>query len=277
MSFTGDRSTFPPAASAVRVTGLRKVFTLASGESLTALDSVDLHINRGEILCVVGPSGCGKTTLLRIIAGLEEGTTGEVSFPEDRDEPPVLSIMLEGDSLFPWLTIGGNVAYGLADRARRSPQRQPIVGRLLEMVGLAGFESSYPSELSRGMLSRASFARALASDPEILLMDEPFGAVDEQTRLILQHDLIRICEESGKTILIITHSLDEAILLGDRVVVMTARPGRVKSDIAVPFPRPRDVVDLKSTAAYGPLIRELWRLLEPEARPHRPSGSAHHG
>ena len=247
----------------IAIRGLRKEFR-AGNLSVVALERCDLDVRAGEFVCVVGPSGCGKTTLLRILAGLESPTAGEVSVRCDDLGKPLTSMVFQEASIFPWMTVRRNVAYGLRLRGVDARTIDAAVGHFLELTGLAAFADAYPHQLSGGMKQRVSVARAFANDPEILLMDEPFAALDEQNRIVLQQELLRIWSESRKTVLFITHSIDEALVLGDRVVVMSGRPGRLKAAFEVSFPRPRAVYDLKTNPAFGALSREIWLLLKDE-------------
>jgi NitT/TauT family transport system ATP-binding protein len=231
---------------------------------VTALDNVSLTIPAGQFVCIVGPSGCGKTTLLRIVAGLEQLSYGDVRVERESTSQPSNSMIFQEQSLFPWMTVRDNVAYGL--RMRHLPKRTwtATVERYLSKVGLTQFAGAYPHQLSGGMKQRASIARAFANDPEILLMDEPFAALDEQNKILLQEELLRIWDETRKTVLFITHSIDEALVLGDRVLVMTAHPGRIKADLAIDFPRPREVYRLKASPEFGQAAYRVWELLREE-------------
>jgi NitT/TauT family transport system ATP-binding protein len=231
---------------------------------VTALDDVSLTIPRGQFVCIVGPSGCGKTTLLRIVAGLEQLSYGQVQVARDDTSRPINAMIFQEQSLFPWMTVRDNVAYGL--RMRGVPKRslEPVVDGYLNKVGLSRFASAFPHQLSGGMKQRVSIARAFANDPEILLMDEPFAALDEQNKILLQEELLRIWDETRKTVLFITHSIDEALVLGDRVLVMTAHPGKIKADLSIDFPRPREVYRLKATPEFGQLAYRVWELLKEE-------------
>jgi len=263
---TGERIVGPPRPllkAKITVRHLRKTFPLGSG-TLIALHDIELNIGGGEFCCIVGPSGCGKTTLLRILAGLEEPTAGEVEIEPSGSGRPLNSMVFQEQSVFPWLTVEGNVGYGLRMRRVARQRRRQIVRSHLAMVGLEGFATAYPYQLSGGMKQRVVVARALANDPEVLLMDEPFVSLDEQTKIVLQGELLRIWESARKTVVFITHSIDEAVLLGDRVVVMTARPGRIKAEVAIPLPRPRSVYELKSSPEYGLLVGQVWSLLRDE-------------
>lgn len=243
----------------IRIAGLTKTFG-----GFVALDTFDLAIPAGEFFVIVGPSGCGKTTLLRILGGLERQTTGSVEILAGQAGRPTNSMVFQGDSIFPWMSVFDNAAYGL--RMRRLPERtvQDTVRPFLEKTGLWRFRDLYPHQLSGGMRQRVSIARAFANDPDILLMDEPFSALDEQNKVLLQEELLRIWEETKKTVVFITHSVDEAVTLGDRIMVMTAHPGRPKTLIDVPFPRPRRVLELRGQPAYGHLVFSIWEQLREE-------------
>jgi NitT/TauT family transport system ATP-binding protein len=244
----------------ISIDGLGKTF--ASGPlTVTALDSFNLQVGEGEFICIVGPSGCGKTTLLRILAGLETPTGGEVRIARGDGERPLSSMVFQESSVFPWMRVGDNVGYGLDMRGVARDVRDRAVAHFLGLTGLARFADAWPHQLSGGMKQRVSVARAFANDPEILLMDEPFAALDEQTKIVLQQELLRLWSETRKTVLFITHSIDEALVLSDRVLVMSGRPGRVQADIRVDFPRPRLVHELKADPAFGRLWHEIWRML----------------
>ena len=247
----------------IRIAELYKTFATRSGE-FTALDGIDLDIGSGSFCTIVGPSGCGKTTLLRILAGLESATAGEVAVAAEDPAKPVNAMVFQGESIFPWMTVWNNTAYGLKMRGTPKAQTREIVGHYLDRTGLASFADRYPYQLSGGMKQRVSIARAFATDPEVLLMDEPFSALDEQNRTLLQDELLHIWDEHKKTVVFITHSVDEAVTLGDRIVVMTAHPGRIKSIVEVPFERPRDVLALRKDPAYGELVFRIWGDLRDE-------------
>ncbi|OYN87951.1 ABC transporter ATP-binding protein [Parenemella sanctibonifatiensis] len=242
--------------SAVVVDGLWKGFyDQRRDDVLIALEDVSLHIEEHEFVCVLGPSGCGKSTLLRILAGLEHADRG-IAETSQRS-----SVVFQDHGVLPWLTVEENVAYPLRLRGMRRSERRARIEPLLELVGLADFRSYYPHQLSGGMRQRTSVARALADDGETLLMDEPFGALDEQTRVVLQQELLKIWAETSKSVLFITHSVDEALVLADRVLVMSARPGRIVADVTIPFDRPRDILELRRDPRHGEITYELWRLL----------------
>jgi NitT/TauT family transport system ATP-binding protein len=226
----------------LKLKDISKTFTSEKGDSVESLSSISLTIEEKEFVCLLGPSGCGKTTLLRIIAGLDYPTNGSVELDGtviDRPNPQ-LAMIFQEYSLYPWRTVYENIAFGLELRKVPTKDIQSVVKKYLEIVGLEGFEDHYPYELSGGMRQRIAVARALAIDPSILLMDEPFGALDAQTRNFLQHELLNIWEKTKKTILFVTHSVDEAVFLADRIVVLTARPGTICEIIPIDQPRPRD-------------------------------------
>jgi NitT/TauT family transport system ATP-binding protein len=265
----------------IRIRGLRKHFAARFGQ-IEALDGLDLEVRDGELCVIVGPSGCGKSTLLRILAGLERADAGQIeiggsedadgrAFPGFRREAtrrpiskgrrPLTAMVFQEPSALPWMTVRANVGYGLRMQGRSAAECAPIVDRYLEKVQLTRFARAYPHQLSGGMKQRVSVARAFAADPEILLMDEPFGSLDEQTRVALQDELLRLFEDSRKTIVFVTHSIDEALTLGDRVLVMSPAPGRILRALPVPFPRPRRVIDLRTDPAYGRYVADIWALL----------------
>ena len=233
--------------------------------SVVAFRNVDLQIRNQEVLCVVGPSGCGKTTLLRCIGGLLAPSSGQVLIDGQAVDCPRegVAIVFQHFGLLPWKSVVDNVAFGL--RIAGTP-REVITERLdhyIQLVGLAGFETHYPYQLSGGMQQRVGLARALAIDPEILLMDEPFASVDAQTREVLQEELLQLHERERKTMIFITHSIDEAIILGDRVAVMASRPGRIKEILTVDFARPRDPAAVRAQSRYTELRNHIWEELRP--------------
>jgi NitT/TauT family transport system ATP-binding protein len=255
----------PPAAVSGQIV-LRDVvkrFELP-GEDITAVDRVTLTVGWGEFLCIVGPSGCGKTTVLRILAELETASAGEVIVYYRRPDRPRTAMVFQGDSVLPWMSVKDNVTFALLNQRLSAAQRKEIVGYYLDRVGLTSFARAYPRQLSGGMKQRVSIARAFATDPEILLMDEPFAALDEQNKLLLEEELLRIWEETRKTVVYITHSIEEAVTLGDRVIVMTAHPGRIKSSIPIDFDRPRDIHELKRQPAFADYVYRIWSELREE-------------
>ncbi len=246
----------------IAIAGLRKEYG-EGGARVVALAGIDLAIAPGEFCCIVGPSGCGKSTLLRILAGLDRATGGTIDV--DAAGWPVANAMVfQEGGLFPWMSVEKNVGFGLTTRGVAAADAAKRVDAALRLVGLSKFRHHYPHQLSGGMRQRGAIARAFVTDPAMLLMDEPFAALDAQNRIILQAELVRIWEETGKTVVYITHSIDEALLLGDRTVVMTAQPGRIKETIDVPFPRPRNVMELSATPEFGALKLAIWRILEEE-------------
>lgn len=229
------------AGASVCITGLTKRFSLDRKKSITALDGVDLTIAPGEFVSLLGPSGCGKSTILRILAGLDEPTGGEVSIgggsPRRIIDSHRLGVAFQDHALLPWASVTDNIA--LPFRLARRPVNHARVTELIDLVGLTGFEKARPKQLSGGMRQRVAIARSLALSPDALLLDEPFGALDAITRRRLNFELARIWGETGVTTLLVTHSVDEAVLLADRVIVMTARPGQVLQELRIDLPRPR--------------------------------------
>src|SRR5262245_21848975 len=249
-----------PTRPAIRIRDLRMMFA-----QLIAIDGVSVDIAPGEVFMIVGPSGCGKTTLLRILAGLGSVTSGTIEIETPSSQRPVNSMICQGDSIFPWTTVSDNAACGLKMRRAPSSTIKEVVGHYLARTGLTRFAKYYPHQLSGGMRQRVSIARAFANDPEILLMDEPFSALDAQNKLLLQEELLHIWEEHKKTVVFITHSVDEAVFLGeDRIMVMTAQPGKVKMFVPVPLTRPRDIMELQKMPQYGELIAHIWSSLREE-------------
>jgi len=240
-------------------------FRRRGGAPVRALDRVSIEVGDGEFAVIVGPSGCGKSSLLYLIAGLNHPTGGEVLLDGAAVTTPGRDrgMVFQSYTLFPWLTVEQNVAFGLRLRKRPAAECREVARQYVREVGLDGFETAYPRQLSGGMMQRAALARAMANDPEVLLMDEPFGALDSQTRLVMQQLLLRVWEHHHKTVLFVTHDIEEAILLGDRIYVMTARPGRIKAEIAVPLSRPRDV-EMVTAPAFVALKRRILDLLHEE-------------
>jgi NitT/TauT family transport system ATP-binding protein len=261
IQLVGSKTAAQSSAIQISLTGVRKYF---GNSGFTALDGITIDIPQGEFFVIVGPSGCGKTTLLRILAGLDRQSEGSVEIRQSDPSRPTNSMIFQGDSLFPWMTVYDNAAYGL--RMRRVQEREvtEAVRIWLERTGLWRFRDSYPHQLSGGMKQRVSIIRAFVNDPEILLMDEPFSALDEQNKLLLHELLLQIWEATRKTVVFITHSVDEAVTLGDRIMVMTANPGQTKAMIDVPFSRPRNVLELRQKPAYGELVFDIWEQLRDE-------------
>lgn len=242
----------------ISLKGLTKTFG-EDPRQLIALKGFTLDVAEGEIICLLGPSGCGKTTVLRIVAGLETKTSGTVTV---RGRPVESAgsdrgMVFQEFALFPWRTVRRNIEFGLEIKGTPLAAREEMSSRLIDLVGLEGFENAHPNKLSGGMKQRVGIARALANDPSVLLMDEPFGALDAQTRNMMQKELLRIWGATGKTILFVTHSVDEAVYLADRIVIMTARPGRVKEVIPVALPRPRDRTDSEFISVRGTVLSVL--------------------
>jgi NitT/TauT family transport system ATP-binding protein len=233
------------------------------GAAVAALDRISLQVAAGEFLCVVGPSGSGKSTLLRILAGLLPQSAGEVQIRADHPGTPLTAMVFQEHALLPWRTVLDNVTFGLENRGVGRAEREARAGDMLALVGLAPFARHYPHQLSGGMKQRVGIARALASDPEVLLMDEPLAALDAQTRAIMQEELLRIWSTLGKTVIYVTHSLEEALVLGDRVVLLTARPGRVSQVFPVPLGRPRGL-EVRGSPEYGALLEKVWSHLREE-------------
>jgi NitT/TauT family transport system ATP-binding protein len=245
----------------VSVTYVRK----RTGEEVTAVQGLDLRVEPREFVSIVGPSGCGKSTFLKVVAGLAEPTSGTVLLNGQpiSDASDRRAMVFQDASLFPWYSVIRNLTYGMECRGVSAKKARSAVLPLLDKVGLTGFEKHYPYELSGGMQQRVNLARALAVDPEILLMDEPFAALDAQTREIMQAELLRIWAETRKTVLFVTHQIDEAIFLSDRVIVMSARPGRIILDTRIDLPRPRSL-EIKETPEFLGLQKKIWSLLEQE-------------
>ncbi len=235
-------------------------------DDVEALQDVSLSVDEGEFVSIVGPSGCGKSTLMEIVGGLIAPSGGEIRIGGNLVEgtDPSVGIVFQQESAFPWRTVAENVGFGLEMTGVGAQDRKQRVADMIGLVGLGGFEDRYPSELSGGMRQRVAIARTLVMEPQIILMDEPFGALDEQTRLILGEELLRIRDATNATVLFITHSFDEALLLSDRIVVMTARPGRVKKIVDNPLPRPRDST-IVSDPEFGRLSGQLWESLREES------------
>lgn len=224
---------------------VEKSFTTAKGAVVNALADVTLNVSENDFVCIVGPSGCGKSTFLRIVAGLENASSGSLSYQGEPIKKPrrEIGMVFQEYSLLPWRTVASNVALGLEFAHKGRQERARAAAEYLELVNLASFAQSMPYELSGGMRQRVAIARALANQPDLLLMDEPFGALDAHTRILLQRELLRIWQKQRTTILFVTHSVDEAVYLADRVVVMSARPGRIKEIIQIGLERPRDRAD----------------------------------
>ena len=250
----------------ISICDVGKVFE-QRGEPFEAIRDITLDIGREEFVCIVGPSGCGKWTLLRILGDLEEASSGDVAIAHDDRKRPLTAMIFQQESVFPWLTVEQNAAYGLkVTNNWNGAESRERVEYFLERTGLLQFRKFRPHQLSGGMKQRLSVARAFITNPEVLLMDEPFASLDEQNKMLLQQELEKLWEEFRSTVVFITHSLDEAVLLGDRVVVMTSVPGRLKEAIDVPFERPRDLIELRRTPEFGEITHRLWEALREEVQ-----------
>ena len=242
----------------------KQYYVERDGRKVLALADVSLTVADGEFVAIVGPSGCGKTTLLNIVAGLLRFDTGRVAIDGRSVDGPGVdrAVVFQHASLLPWRTIAGNIRYGMELQKRFDPATiRTRTERFIRLVGLSGFEKHYPSELSGGMQQRVNLARALAADPKVLLMDEPFAALDAQTREYMQSELLKIWAEARKTVVFITHQINEAVYLADRVVVLSSRPGRVKGEFTVPFDRPR-TLDLKRSPRFLQIEDAIWKMVE---------------
>ncbi|MFG1202337.1 ABC transporter ATP-binding protein [Xanthobacter aminoxidans] len=256
---------FSPEDVQIDIRNVGKVYGSKTEEPVVALDGVTLRIRRGEFISLLGPSGCGKSTLLGIIAGFQSATSGQLlqdGRPITRPGPS-RTVVFQDYALFGWMTVQQNVEFGLKAKGMGRAERAEIARALIAMVRLNGFEDKFPHQMSGGMKQRAAIARALAPDPDILLMDEPFGALDAQTRVLLQEEIARISSEAGKTVIFVTHGIDEAVFLADRVVVMSPRPGRVREEVLVPLPRPR-TAEMRSDPWFVSTVNDLWETLKPE-------------
>lgn len=250
----------------VLIDHISKVYIDRQGESTEALQDIHFAIEENEFVVVVGPSGCGKSTLLNIIAGLLSSTSGQVIFEGTQtDSRPHTAVVFQDFALFPWRTVLKNIVYGLEERGVKWQEQVEIAKRYITLVGLQGFENKYPHQLSGGMKQRVSIARALANDPLLLLMDEPFSALDAQTRTLMQYELSRIWEETHKSLLYITHNIQEAVFLGDRVVVLSRRPGRILDIIKIDLPRPRGE-HLTLEKRYLEYVDAIWGHIKKEAK-----------
>jgi NitT/TauT family transport system ATP-binding protein len=245
---------------------------------VNAVDQVSFEIAQGEFVALLGPSGCGKSTILNIVAGLLDRTGGRVRLDGEEVRYGYVNrkvgYVFQRDTVFPWRTVEANIGYGLEIAGVPKAERQGKVRRTIEAAGLAGFDKSFPRMLSGGMRQRVALMRTLIMEPEILLMDEPFGALDTHTKLEMHRTLLEIWERERQTVLFVTHDLGEALTLASRIILLSARPGRVKEDFAVTFPRPRDAVALRETAEFGRLYSHVWHSLGEEFRRSRADGGA---
>jgi len=249
----------------ISITDLGVVFD-AKGAAVTAVDGVNMHVNSGEFVSLIGPSGCGKSTLLNIVAGFVDPTSGRARVDDAVIKGPGSDrgVVFQQYSLFPWLTVRKNVEFGMRMQGMSASEREPRARTLLGLAGLLAFENHYPDQLSGGMKQRVGIVRALATSPQVLLMDEPFGALDAQTRTVMQEILTNMWQQFRISVLFVTHDIEESIFLSDRIYVMTARPGRIKAEIAVPLPRPR-TAEMTYTPAFQQLVRELKALIREES------------
>lgn len=256
----------PPRAEAIEIDHVSQWFD-SGGNRVLAVDDVALTIPRGQFVSIVGPSGCGKTTVMNMVAGLVSPTAGSVRIDgvERSSIGRDIGYMFARDGLLPWRTARKNVELGLEFRGMRAAQRTEKSGRLLERVGLASFGDYYPKQLSQGMRQRVAIARTLALDPGIFLLDEPFAALDAQTRVVLQNEFLQLWESLGNTVMFVTHDLGEAIALADRVIVFSSRPGRVVLDLPIDLPRPRDAAEIRFSEKYNDLSRQIWDAMEHSA------------
>ncbi|MGB7034518.1 MAG: ABC transporter ATP-binding protein [Xanthobacteraceae bacterium] len=252
-------------AAYIQARNVNLTFRPANRAPLRALGNFDIEVEEGEFLSIVGPSGCGKSTFLNILLGLIKPDSGELSLKGKKIAGPGgdRAMVFQEFGLLPWRTVRHNIELGLELKKVPAAKRHAVADRLIALVGLAGFESHYPHELSGGMKQRVGLARALATDPDVLLMDEPFAALDAQTRDLMQVELLRIWREAKKTVLFVTHQIDEAIYLSDRVMVMSKRPGRAKKTFSIALPRPREY-EMRVTPAFNDLKLEIWNTLKDE-------------
>jgi ABC-type nitrate/sulfonate/bicarbonate transport system ATPase subunit len=240
----------------VRVRGLSKVFH-TNGHEVRVLDDIDLDVRDGELVCILGPSGCGKSTLLNIVGGFLSASSGEVTIDGApvRDPDPRRIFVFQERGVFPWLTVEGNIGFGISGLA--PAEKAARIAHYVRLVGLEGFENAYPQELSGGMKQRVEVARALAVNPDVLYLDEPFGALDSITRLVMRGELLRIWEAEKKTILFVTHDIDESVQLADRVVVLSARPGSIRRIVDIDLPHPRDLSSPRYLALRDSILEEI--------------------
>ncbi len=259
--------------SRLSIRNVSKVFPgNKGGAPTTALQPTSLEVNDNDFITVLGPSGCGKSTLLRLVAGLESPTSGEILLDGQRVQGPGADrgVVFQSYTLFPWLNVRQNICFGLREKGMAAAEQKEISDYFIASVGLNGFENHFPKQLSGGMQQRVAIARALANDPKILLLDEPFGALDNQTRVVMQELLLGIWEKHRKTVIFVTHDIDESIFMANRVAVFSARPGRIKADIAVNLPHPRHY-----TVKTSPEFMELKARLTEEIRAESLAAAAH--
>ena len=251
------------APAKVTAAEVEKHFFDKGRAGVQALGPIDLNVDEGQFVCIVGPSGCGKSTFLRIVAGLLAPTAGSIELRVTRRKPSPIAMVFQDYGIYPWKTVEENIRFGLDIAGAGRDEANMVAKSWLERLDLMAFAGAYPHVLSGGMRQRVAIARALAVEPEILLMDEPFAALDAQLRQVLQEELLQIWERDRRTVIFVTHSLEEAILLGDRIVVMSARPGRVVLDEVVPFARPRST-ELRASTAFNSFRTRLWDCLKGE-------------
>jgi NitT/TauT family transport system ATP-binding protein len=249
----------------ISMKNLTKEFIIKKN-TIAAFKNINLKIHEGEFWCFVGPSGCGKTTLLRVLADLEYPTSGELDIMQEDMSKPLNSMVFQEHALFPWMTVWDNIAYGLKNRKVAKNVIKQVVDEYIEKTGLQKFAKAYPYQLSGGMKQRVSIARAFANDPEILLMDEPFASLDEQNRLLLQQELLQIWESNRKTVVFITHSIDEAIFLSDHIMLMSAHPGIMKNLYSVNIERPRIMSEIRKSTEFNELFDKIWQELKEEVK-----------
>lgn len=252
-----------PSQTKISIRDVGKVFS-AKTEDVEALSRINLDVRDGEFLCLLGPSGCGKTTLLRTIAQLERPSSGSIKIRHDDPNRQLSAVVFQDYSVFPWKTIRDNVMFPLLQAGVRRKEAQAQADHWLKMLDLGGFENAYPDKVSGGMKQRVAIARALAVQPEILLMDEPLAALDAQLRLLLQEKLLQLWQDNQNTVVFVTHSIDEALLLSDRIAVMTKRPGEIGTVFDVPFERPRDPDKIRAAPEFAVLREEIWHILRRE-------------
>jgi len=256
----------PENNSVIRVESVSKLFRTPSAGAISALQNISLNVPHGEFITVVGPSGCGKSTLLKLIAGFSPPSSGRIlcENEEVRGLNTKVGYVPQESKLFPWLTVEQNVGFGLDSKRYPREKREHQVQQFIKLAGLAGFEKYYPAQLSGGMSKRASIIRALAYEPAVILMDEPFGPLDAQTRMVLQDELLKIWEQKRQTIVFVTHDLVEAVALADRVVVITHRPGQIKDIINVPMKRPRNIFEIHRQEGFDEAYGRLWKIFRHE-------------
>jgi len=244
----------------ISIQNLSKRFNSKENITVDALKNINLDVEENDFICIVGPSGCGKSTLLRIIAGLEDSTEGKINYKGKELLEPTseIGMVFQNYSLLPWRTVIDNISLGLEFKRKDKKTRLEVASKYLNLINMEKFANAYPYELSGGMQQRVAIARALANDPQVLLMDEPFGALDAHTRIILQKELLRIWEQNKKTVLFVTHSVDEAVYLSDKIIIMSSNPGEIKEIVNIDIERPRDRGDIK----YATLTSKILKMLE---------------